>query len=260
MSFDANYYSKYAKNIISQNGEDGIIEKLFSDLNITDGIVVEFGAWDGVFLSNIFILWKNKGFNALLIEGEPNRANQLLNNLKDYPNTEAMNCFVNPDPKGIHCLDNLLKLSEFSITNDNLSLISMDTDGLDYEIFESLTEYRPKVIIIETTTLLDGQDMHEDKHAKGQINSEGYIINNLKSTWNLAEKKGYKVVCHTGNAFLVRNDLVDLLPDADFSFESIHSYESDNRIWQSLNEKGEKTDNINFLSTNYKNILNGVLK
>ena len=74
MSFDGNYYSKYVKNIISQNGEDGVIEQLFSDLNITDGIVVEFGAWDGVYLSNIFNLWKNKGFKALLIEGDSNRA------------------------------------------------------------------------------------------------------------------------------------------------------------------------------------------
>ncbi len=260
MSFDGNYYSKYGKNIISQNGEDGVIEQLFSDLNITDGIVVEFGAWNGIYLSNIFNLWKNKGFNALLIEGDSYRANQLLNSLKDYDNTEAMNCFVDPDSTGEYCLDNLLKLSEFSITNDNLSLISMDTDGLDYEIFESLTEYRPKVIIIETLTLQDGQDMHEDKHAKGERGNTGYIINNLKSTWNLAEKKGYKVVCHTGNAFLVRDDLVDLLPDADFSFESIHCYESDNAIWQSLNEKGEKTENINYQTTKYQNLLTEALK
>ena len=138
MSFDGNYYSKYGKNIISQNGEDGVIEQLFSDLNISDGVVVEFGAWDGVYLSNIFNLWKNKGFNALLIEGDSNRANDLLKTLYEYDNTEAMNCFVDSDPEGEHSLDNLLKLSEFSITNDNLSLISMDTDGLDFEIFESL--------------------------------------------------------------------------------------------------------------------------
>jgi len=260
MSFNSNYYSTYGKNIISQNGEDGVIEQLFSDLNITDGIVVEFGAWDGVYLSNIFNLWKNKGFNALLIEGDSNRANQLLDSLKDYDNTEAMNCFVDPKSTGEYSLDNLLKLSEFNITNDNLSLISMDTDGLDYEIFESLTEYRPKVIIIETLTLQDGQDMYDDKHAKGEIGNTGYVINNLKSTWNLAEKKGYKVVCHTGNAFLVRDDLVDLLPDADFSFESIHCYESDNAIWQSLDENGEKTDNINFQTIKYKNFLTEVLK
>ena len=94
MSFDGNYYSKYGKNIISQNGEDGVIEQLFSDLNIRDGVVVEFGAWDGIYLSNIFNLWKNKGFNALLIEGDSNRANDLLKTLYEYDNTEAMNCFV----------------------------------------------------------------------------------------------------------------------------------------------------------------------
>ncbi len=46
-------YLEYAKNYITQNGEDGIIEKLFHDLGIEGGSVVEFGAWDGVFISNV---------------------------------------------------------------------------------------------------------------------------------------------------------------------------------------------------------------
>jgi len=42
------YYLDFIKNVYSQNGEDGVIEKIFKDLEIIDGVVCEFGAWDGV--------------------------------------------------------------------------------------------------------------------------------------------------------------------------------------------------------------------
>ena len=37
------HYLQFSKNIFSQNGEDGIIQQLFSDLKITDYVLVEFG-------------------------------------------------------------------------------------------------------------------------------------------------------------------------------------------------------------------------
>ena len=60
-------YLKYAKNLYSQNGEDGIIEKILDDLDIKKGIVIEFGAWDGIYISNIYNLWKYGNFNGILI-------------------------------------------------------------------------------------------------------------------------------------------------------------------------------------------------
>ena len=66
------FYNKYAKNIYSQNGEDGIIEELLKRLDIKNGWVCEFGAWDGINLSNTFRLVEN-GFNAVFIEGDQNK-------------------------------------------------------------------------------------------------------------------------------------------------------------------------------------------
>jgi hypothetical protein len=71
------FYKIYSKNIYSQNGEDGIIEELLKRLNITKGWVCEFGAWDGILLSNTFNLVKN-GFDAVFIEGDVNKYNDLL--------------------------------------------------------------------------------------------------------------------------------------------------------------------------------------
>jgi len=50
--------NSFAKNIYSQLGEDGILEIVSPFLNkkIEDVFVIEFGAWDGIHLSNTFKL------------------------------------------------------------------------------------------------------------------------------------------------------------------------------------------------------------
>ena len=50
---------KFKKSIYSQNGEDGILDKIFSTLGINKGKFVEFGGWDGIKYSNCYNLVKN---------------------------------------------------------------------------------------------------------------------------------------------------------------------------------------------------------
>ena len=60
----------FRNNIYSQNGEDGIIDqinKLLGFNNNSNYWCVEFGAWDGVHLSNTYNLVRN-GWNAVYIE------------------------------------------------------------------------------------------------------------------------------------------------------------------------------------------------
>jgi hypothetical protein len=74
-------YLKYVKNYLTQFGDDGIIEQIIKELNVEteDKICVEFGAWDGVYLSNVYNLWKNNGFKSILIEGDNSKYNELSN-------------------------------------------------------------------------------------------------------------------------------------------------------------------------------------
>jgi len=241
------YYFKYAKNIFSQNGDDGIIEKIFEHLKISDGVVVEFGAWDGIYLSNVYNLWKNKNFSALLIESDEGKANEMLEMFSDFDNVDLMNCAVSPDKDDEHSLDNLLQKSVLNITNDNLNLVSIDVDSCDYHIFQSLEKYSPKVVVIETKGF-------DDPNIKYNIFGNGC---SLKSVTELAEKKGYKLVCHNGNAYFVRNDLTYLLPDdVESSLEDLHSSISDIDIWQSIDASGNVKNGFRYyLSPEYTSLI-----
>jgi len=215
MSYDGfikehrSHYLRYAKNIFSQNGEDGVIEELFKDLDISGGVVCEFGAWDGIWLSNIANLYlKNENYQAILIESDGNRCGECLELLKNYDNVEVYNCMVSYDKDSETSLDNILKLSDWDLSPDNFSLLSIDIDSSDYYVFESLERYSPKVVVIETSGL----------------DYESITYNNgcsLKSVNKLGISKGYSLVCHTGNAFFVRNDLIHKLPDKDYSVENL---------------------------------------
>ncbi len=68
-NFDDAPFTKYFKNIYSQNGEDGVIEEILNRLGWKDLQlwVVEFGAWDGKHLSNTFALVELKNFKAVYI-------------------------------------------------------------------------------------------------------------------------------------------------------------------------------------------------
>ena len=80
---------KYKANTYSQFGEDGIIKEILFRLR-NSGIELnnwacEFGAWDGLYLSNTARLILEEEFNAVLIEGDPKK---LRNSMLIFPATE----------------------------------------------------------------------------------------------------------------------------------------------------------------------------
>jgi hypothetical protein len=183
---------EFEKNVASQSGEDGIIEEIFCRIGIKHKICVEFGAWDGKYLSNTWNLWSNKGWKSILLEGNEYKYQDLLFNIKEFPNVYGLNVWV--DSIGEHTLDKILE--KVKIPSD-FDLLSIDIDGDDYYIFESINKYRPRLIIIEFNhTIPPNLELVQEK---GE-----YFGASALSLIKLASRKGYSPCYMTeGNIFFL---------------------------------------------------------
>jgi hypothetical protein len=104
-------FKQYAKNVYSQNGEDGILEEIFRLLgvhNSTDSWCVEFGAWDGKHLSNTFN-FVTQGWSSVMIEGDSGRFESLVQTSKDFQNMHIIQAYVSQYDSEDNSLDKLLK-------------------------------------------------------------------------------------------------------------------------------------------------------
>lgn len=195
------FYNSFKNNIYSQNGEDGIIEELLLRLNIDDGWICEFGAWDGKVFSNTFNLIENKKFKAVYIEGDKHKYNDLLKTVEKFPNIIPINAYVEYN-NNLNSLDNLLKSTD--IPND-FDILSIDIDSFDYQIWESVLVYKPKIVIIEINSSVDPNNAYWI-HTHMKYQGTGF-----KPMYELGIKKGYKFILHTGNMIFIREDLFDKL-------------------------------------------------
>jgi len=237
------HYIQFAKNIYTQNGEDGIIEQLFKDLEIDLGVVVEFGAWDGVYLSNVYNLWKNRNFKAILIESDHHKAKELEKISKKINRVESVNAFVSPDKNDTNSIDNILSRSSFTINNDTFALMSIDIDSCDYYVFESIERFLPKVIIIETNSGKTDEFVTHDQGCS------------LVSVNKLGVSKNYTLVCHTGNAIFVRNDLLSLIPSSDYSVKNLyHNTDMVDKL-QKIDSNKNTLNEIYYLSQKYNSFI-----
>lgn len=134
----------YKKDIYSQTGEDGIIEKMVQVLPQSDKWCVEFGAWDGLFLSNTRNLIVNLGYSAVLIEGNKAKFHQLRKNYSNSKNIITLNAFV-----GWRKDDSLDAILANYPVPYNFDFLSIDIDGNDYHVWKAISKYHPKLVCIE---------------------------------------------------------------------------------------------------------------
>lgn len=196
----------YRSNTWSQNGEDGIIAHLLECLKIDHGWVCEFGAADGKWNSNTFKLVETKKFEAVYIEGDEKKCNDLFKLVSSYPNIHALNRMISPEKGHINSLDCILEKTSIPIDFD---LLSIDIDSCDYHVWNNVQKYKPKIVIIEIESSIS-------PYVAGWIHGHnGLHMSCYQETVKLGLSKGYRLVCHTGNLFFLREDLasqVDLCP------------------------------------------------
>jgi hypothetical protein len=203
--------NSYKTNIYSQNGEDGIILEILKRLKLTENEkywCVEFGAWDGIHMSNTFALVEN-GWNAIYIEGSEKRYKDLLKTTKKYNRIQPINAFVAQNKFENNSLEKLLQTTTIP---KNFEILSIDIDSYDLDIWDSLEVYEPKIVIIEiNSSVPPGIYWRHSNKTQG---------NTFSSTLKVGNSKGYTLVCHTGNLIFIRNELIKDMNFPDYYIDN----------------------------------------
>lgn len=167
------FVKQYGSSVTSQHGENGIIAECLKRISPELKVAVEFGAPDQMYCSNIYPL-KQEGWDCYYYD---NQSNDPFVTKKEITENN-----INELPK--------------------CSIISMDTDGLDYALFMAYNG-KPDIVIIEINSGLSPMQHHY--HSS---NGASYI-----SMLNLGIAKGYFLLCHTGNMILILNKHRHLFPE-----------------------------------------------
>ncbi len=219
-----NWLATYARNITSQGGEDGIIERILEVIGKNNpGWCVEFGACDGKRDSNTWHLLNNKGWSGVLIEPVAEWYAGLKENYKNRTDVYCLNRFVNWE--GVDTLDNIF--SETPLPED-FELLVVDIDGNDAHVFEAMQNYRPHVVSIEFHRLINP--------AVRFTPPKDFSLNwsaSLGALYDLAKVKGYELVCAINwNAFFVRRDHFGKFGISDNRPEKIYHTHEEMRLFQ----------------------------
>lgn len=185
------FLNKYASNVHSQNGEDGVVTETVRRLGLNAGHTVEIGGNDGQWLSNTRLLIE-QGWSGLFVEAD---FNLYLKSRNYWDRAEA-------NVRGQCCRVDERNVNAF--VDEQCDLLSLDTDGSDYRIFCGLKSH-PKIVIVEIDSSIEPPS--ERVNADGGV---GYWMMTVA-----ALKRGYFVLCHTGNLVLVRQEYGYLFPECE---------------------------------------------
>jgi len=181
------WLSRYAHNVTSQQGEDGIVEKALSVLPDRDRWCVEFGAWDGKVDSNTYALVNSHGYRGVFIEPDPVRFRGLQQTHGGSGRHILLNAAV-----GFQKSDNLDALLSKSDIPKDFDLLSIDIDGNDYHVWDEVKDYRPKLVLIEYNWTSHNSVLFvQEKSAQVSRGSSP------ASLVELARTKGYELIAVT---------------------------------------------------------------
>jgi hypothetical protein len=198
---------RHELRVFSQNGEDGVLAEMIRRSGAPGRYFVEFGAADGV-QNNCAFLADVLRWNGLFMDGGEREYEGLAHRYAGRPEVTTAKAMVTPEN-----IQGLLAAHGVPAEPD---VLSIDVDGSDYWIWEAITDYRPRIVVIEYNGSLEpGRRLVQPRDTGAWLQTD-FIGASIEALVALGERKGYRLVhCEmTGNnAFFLRDDLPgDYLP------------------------------------------------
>lgn len=212
MKEDNNYLAGFAEGPARTYGEIGIIREIVRILDLPEEMrwCVEFGAGNGVSASNSKYFIDELKYKAVLIEPMKIRFQKLDEIYADNGFVYTLNRFIKFS--GPDSLDVMLTTN--NVPNE-FAFMSIDIDGNDYHIWDSLTSFQPILVCIEINETVP--------HDITFVQEKNFKVNQgcgIKSMTDLANSKGYELICVSeNNAFYVVKKYYHLFQIKDNSLE-----------------------------------------
>jgi hypothetical protein len=208
---------RYQSQVSSQNGEDGMIHEIFRRIGKTNEVFAEVGAGNGIENNTSFLV--GQGWSGFWVDAEA----ELVDVLARLPDHQRKLVKYHI---GLIDRENIAGIFEQMGVPREFDLLSLDIDQNTYYAWEGLSDYRPRVVVIEYNASipadLDWKVPYDSKAMWDLTINSGA---GLKAFENLGRELGYSLVgCDFlgVNAFFVREDLVGARFSAPFTSENHH--------------------------------------
>jgi hypothetical protein len=203
----------YEFKVYSQWGEDGIIDHLVTRIAIPahSRSFVEFGVENYTEANTIFLL-KHRYWRGLVIDGSTENIDTIKRS------TEYWRYDLRADASFI-TRDNINSIISKNGLQGELGLLSIDIDGNDYWIWESIDCVNPCIVVAEYNSLFGPTAKLSTPYRPDFVRSMADSTNmyygaSIAALDHLAKSKGYSLVAGNSagnNVFFVRDDLLGTL-------------------------------------------------
>jgi hypothetical protein len=195
----------------SQNGEDGILDVLRSQLLSANRYFIEVGTSDGIENNSAWLVVAGK-YNGIMIEGNPMLVERARRMIEGYSiGVECKNMFVT--------LESVNQLKQMAFYNDP-DIFSLDIDGNDYYIAQAILNggIRPKIFVVEYNSVYGPEQSMTVKYQEDFVFTKAHPTHlyygvSIAGWRKFFESQGYRFVTvdqNGVNAFFVDPDCFDI--------------------------------------------------
>lgn len=195
--------------VYSQWGEDGIIQYLIDNINISEKIFIEFGVQNYT-ESNTRYLLINNNWSGLVIDGSQEYIDYIKKDEIYWKYNLKAECdFITAENINDIILRNGIK--------GKIGLLSVDIDGVDYWVWKAINCIEPDIVICEYNHRFGKEEAvtvpyKADFVRTEENNTNIYFGASIKALEKIAVEKGYSLVgvsSNGGNVFFVKTNLLN---------------------------------------------------
>ncbi len=198
--------------VTSQWGEDGIIQGLLRVVPVTARRFVEFGVEDYREANTRFLL-QHGNWSGLVLDGSADHIAAILRDPISWRHDlRARQAFVTREN-----INGLLREEGYE---GDVDLLSIDVDGNDYWIWESLDAITPRIIVVEYNSIFGPTARCTVPYRPDFVRTRAHHSNlyygaSAAALAELGRVRGYRLICGNragNNLFFVREDCAGTLP------------------------------------------------